>query len=85
MGSNMSLDNYKRLDIGTDIVIRFFDGTLLKGVVKGFNDNTISINRACIWFPQRKIEFKVTTANVNVNSFNSLIHSVPHLKQSCLN
>lgn len=76
MEGNTILSNYDDLDIGTNILIRFIDGTILKGVVRGFTQDIISIKRASIFFPRRRTRFRVTTVNVNINTFDFLIHSV---------
>ena len=79
---NNTLENYNNLDIGMNLAIRFFDGTIIKGTVCAIRSDMISIKRVSVSFPQKNSEFKITKLDLKLNTFETMIYSVPPFKES---
>lgn len=81
MSSNV-LEKYNNLDIGTNVAIRFFDGTIIKGTVWALRSDMISIKKVSVSFPQKNTELKLCRLDLKLDTFQTMIYSVPPFKES---
>lgn len=71
------LQKYEKLAIDTDVVIRFFDGTVIKGIISAIQNDIISVSKASVYLPHQKHISKYSAINIHANAFYSLIYAVP--------
>lgn len=76
------LEKYKNLNSGTNIAIRFFDGTIIKGTVNTIKNDILSVIQVSVIFPQRNAELKFSNLDLKFNTIETLIYCVADLKES---
>lgn len=77
---NNTVEKYHNLDIGTYLAIRFLDGTIIKGTVCAIRSDMVSIKGVSISYPRKKSEFRIAKLDLKLNTFETMIYSVPTFK-----
>lgn len=76
MLSRNILEDYNNLDIGSNLAIRFIDGTILKGTVLDIRSDAISIKRVSMSFSQKNTDLKLAHLDLKLDTFETMIYSV---------
>lgn len=79
--TNDVLERYGNLSFGTNIVIRFFDGTIIKGTIGSVKNDMISVNRVSVSFRQKNTQLKLSNLDLKLNTIESLIYCLPSSTQ----
>ena len=79
---NEILKKYYSLNAGTNIAIRFFDGTVIRGTITSVQNDMISLNQVSVIFRQKNTQLKLSNLDIKLNTIQSLIYCLPDCKKS---
>ncbi len=82
MMSSNDFEKYSNLDVGTNVAIRFLDGTIIKGTVRSLRSDMICVKKVSVSFPQKNTELKLANLDLKFDTFQSMIYAVPSFQES---